>query len=135
MDGGGNCPPHGPFMDRETWGMGEVLAGRKRHHSGFCLVTGSYNLSSASRKPLTPEFPFRQVEGGWCSCRRPIAIRYGMAPFEIDNGSAGYAGMTTMKPHEDGPYSASENTTKNSPRKQRRDRDARNRILWEQKHM
>jgi hypothetical protein len=69
------------------------------------------------------------------SCLWLIAIRYGMAPFEVDNGSAGYAGMTTVRPHEDVPDSTRDNTTKHSPRKQRRGRSARNRVLWKRKHM
>ena len=135
MEGGGSYSFRGLLMDLGTRRSGEVLSGRMRLHSGFSLVHGLYNLSGASRKPLTPEPPCCKVSGGWCRCLWLIAIRYGMAPCEVDNGAAGYAGMATVKPHEDWPYSTRDNTTKTSPRQQSRGRSARKRILWERKSM
>src|SRR5438045_3733800 len=58
-----------------------------------------------------------------------------MVPFKVDNGSAGYAGMTSARPHEDVSYSTRDHATKHSPHKQRRGRSARERILWKRKHM
>src|SRR5262249_31779660 len=109
MESGGNDSLRGLLMDRETRRSGEGLSGGKRRHSGFYLVRGSYNLSCASRIPPTPEPPCRKVLGGWGLGLWLIAIRSGMAPCEVDNGSAGYAGMTTARPHEDWLYSTRDN--------------------------
>src|SRR2546430_9652527 len=135
MEGGGNGSPRGLLMDRETRRSGVSLSGRKRLHSGCCVVHGSSSLSCVCRKPLTPECPFCKVSGGWCSCLWRIAIRDGMAPSEVDNGAAGYAGMTGARPHEDVSYSTRDNATKHAPRKQSRGRSARKRIVWKRKPM
>jgi putative transposase len=82
-------PSCGPPMSRETRRGGYGSSGRQHHHGGFRVANGSYTLSSARLKPLMTEPPFRKAWVGRCSCLRPIAIRYGMAPFEVDNGSAG----------------------------------------------
>jgi putative transposase len=45
--------------------------------------------SSATLTSLMTEPPFRKAWVGWCACPRPIAIRYGMAPLDVDHGLAG----------------------------------------------
>jgi putative transposase len=54
------------------------------------IPCGEWVLHPLFCEVKTPDGPpFRKAWVGRCSCLRPIAIRYGMAPFEVDNGSAG----------------------------------------------
>jgi hypothetical protein len=75
--------------EQETRRGGYGSSGRPHHYGGCCVANGSYNRSAATFKPLMTEPPFRKAWVGWCSCPRPIAIRYGMAPLDVDHGSAG----------------------------------------------
>jgi hypothetical protein len=89
-------------MARSPWQDGCVCSRRPYSLVSSRLATLSYDLCSASAKPMIPAPPPPTAWGRWWTCLWSIARRYGMGPCTAHSSSASGGQTLSERQHEEG---------------------------------